>query len=78
MKGYDYSIINKVRQAINVPLTVIGGAGSLDDIGKLIHQHKIIGAAAGSLFVFKGPLKAVLINYPDQIQKNNLISNNFK
>jgi cyclase len=55
-------------------MTVLGGAGSLDDIKKLISKYKIIGAAAGSLFVFKGKYKAVLINYPNREEKSRLFS----
>jgi len=63
MKGYDLALIKKVREHVSVPLTVLGGAGSADDILNLIDEYKIIGASAGSLFVFKGVYKAVLINY---------------
>jgi imidazole glycerol-phosphate synthase subunit HisF len=73
MKGYDFEIIDKIRQAISIPMTVLGGAGSLDDIGKVISKHRVIGVAAGSLFVFKGVYKAVLINYPIKLEKNKLI-----
>lgn len=72
MKGYDLDLIAKVREKITLPMTVLGGAGSLDDIEKVIDQHGVIGVAAGSLFVFKGPYKAVLINYPTQIEKNKI------
>lgn len=72
MKGYDLDLIAKVREKITLPMTVLGGAGSLDDIKKVIDQHGVIGVAAGSLFVFKGPYKAVLINYPTQIEKNKI------
>jgi len=72
MKGYDLDLIEKVRGKIALPMTVLGGAGSLDDIEKIIKRHGIIGIAAGSLFVFKGPYKAVLINYPNREEKNKL------
>lgn len=72
MNGYDFNLIDKIRQKITIPLTVLGGAGSLEDIQKVIKAHKIIGVAAGSLFVFKGKYKAVLINYPNKIEKENL------
>ncbi|MDP3979384.1 MAG: AglZ/HisF2 family acetamidino modification protein [Pseudomonas sp.] len=72
MTGYDEKLIRLVRDAIDIPLTVLGGAGSLDDIKKVIHEHKVIGAAAGSLFVFKGVYKAVLINYPSIAEKKTL------
>lgn len=77
MKGYDISLIQKIRDVINIPMTVMGGAGSFDDIGELIKHHGIIGAAAGSIFVFKGKYRAVLINYPTVKEKEVLISKYF-
>lgn len=73
MKGYDFDLVQKIRDEISVPLTVLGGAGSLDDISRLISKFGIIGAAAGSLFVFKGVYRAVLINYPNREEKDALI-----
>ena len=73
MKGYDLRLIDKVRNAIRIPLTVMGGAGSLIDIGTVINRYGIIGAAAGSMFVFKGKYRAVLINYPTIIEKSTLL-----
>jgi cyclase len=73
MKGYDFDLIDKVREAISIPITVMGGAGSINDFGKVISRHGIIGVAAGSLFVFKGVYRAVLINYPNLEEKKNLI-----
>jgi cyclase len=72
MKGYDLDLIAKVREKISLPMTVLGGAGTLEDIEKVIDAHGVIGVAAGSLFVFKGPYKAVLINYPTQLEKNKI------
>jgi cyclase len=63
MKGYDLGLIDKIRKKVNLPITVLGGASCTDDIVELIKKYKIIGASAGSLFVFKGKYKAVLINY---------------
>ena len=77
MKGYDMELIDKMRNVISLPMTVLGGAGTLKDIGNLIAKYKVIGAAAGSLFVFKGIFKAVLINYPKTTEKEVLISGNF-
>lgn len=73
MKGYDLELATRVRAAVTVPMTVLGGAGSLKDIGTLIGRFGIVGAAAGSLFVFKGIYKAVLINYPNPAAKDQLI-----
>lgn len=77
MKGYDLNLIQKIRDAIHIPMTVLGGAGSLEDIGTVIKQHGIIGAAAGSLFVFKGKYRAVLISYPGKTEKEQIIKNYF-
>lgn len=73
MLGYDHQLINAVRQKVSLPMTVIGGAGSLADIEGLYKRHGIIGAAAGSLFVFKGKYRAVLLNYPNRDEKEALL-----
>ncbi|MEG0981800.1 AglZ/HisF2 family acetamidino modification protein, partial [Algoriella sp.] len=71
-KGYDFGLIRKVFQYTSKPVTILGGAGSLEDVKKIYKEFKIIGAAAGSLFIYKGKLKAVLINYPTKEIKNKL------
>lgn len=73
MKGYDFALARKIREAVRIPITVLGGAGKLDDIGELIRQCGVVGASAGSLFVFKGAYKAVLINYPTLAQRDEMI-----
>ena len=73
MKGYDLALAKKIRDVVNIPITFLGGAGSLDDIGALIRTCGVVGASAGSLFVFKGVYKAVLINYPSVVQRDELI-----
>ena len=69
MNGYDFKTVEKARNIFKGPITVLGGAGELDDIKKLTKKFKVIGAAAGSLFVFKGKYKAVLINYPSKEER---------
>ena len=73
MKGYDIVLATKLRQAVRVPITVLGGAGSVADMGKVIEACGVVGVAAGSLFVFKGPYRAVLISYPSSLQKDQLL-----
>jgi cyclase len=73
MKGYDLILASKLRQAIHLPMTMLGGAGSFTDISELIRTCGVVGAAAGSLFVFKGVYRAVLINYPSPPQKDEII-----
>ena len=72
MKGYDFKLFDFVRDLTNMPMTILGGAGSLEDISNAIRRYKTIGVAAGSLFVFKGKYKAVLINYPDRQTRNEI------
>lgn len=74
MKGYDLEIAGKIRDVVSVPLTILGGAGSLEDIKRLVNAFGIIGASAGSLFVFKGVYRAVLISYPSPHEKSALIN----
>jgi cyclase len=78
MKGYDLGLIDMIKPYVDVPLTVLGGAGSLDDIATVIQRYGIIGISAGSLFVFKGKYRAVLINYPNPKDKDKLIRENLQ
>jgi cyclase len=72
MNGYDLELAKGIREVIRSPLTVLGGAGSLEDIRALIDCFGLIGACAGSYFVFKGKFRAVLISYPSMVERNNL------
>jgi cyclase len=73
MQGYDLALAAQIRRAVKLPITVLGGAGSLDHMGQLFRACGVVGAAAGSLFLFKGRYKAVLLNYPSPPQKDELI-----
>lgn len=77
MTGYDLVLAEKIRHAVNIPITILGGGGSLNDIETLLRACGVIGASAGSLFVFKGVYKAVLINYPNLVQRDELIHRAF-
>lgn len=72
MQGYDLELAAQVKKEVRVPVTFLGGAGSLNHISQLISKLGVVGAAAGSLFVFKGKYRAVLINYPTPQQKTEL------
>jgi cyclase len=74
MKGYDISLARSVRKSVSIPVTILGGAGTIEHIAEIIAQLGIIGAAAGSLFVFKGIYRAVLINYPRRSDKDALVN----
>lgn len=73
MQGYDMELISKICDKISIPMTILGGAGTLGDIELLWKKQGLIGAAAGSLFVFKGKYRAVLINYPNLAEKSELL-----
>jgi cyclase len=76
MAGYDLDLARQIKGELNVPVTFLGGAGSVEDIMGLIDMVGVVGAAAGSLFVFKGKYRAVLINYPTPAQKAQICENN--
>ncbi len=63
MNGYDLHLAKRVMQLCPVPLTFIGGAGSTCHMRELIDVVGCVGVGVGSMFVFRGPLRAVLINY---------------
>jgi imidazole glycerol-phosphate synthase subunit HisF len=73
MGGYDLSLASKVRKAVDIPISFLGGAGNLNHMGELIKLCGVVGVASGSFFVFKGSLRAVLINYPSYSDKSKLI-----
>jgi cyclase len=66
-KGYDLELIGMVSKAVTVPVVALGGAGSVDDFTHAIASGASA-VAAGSVFVFQGPHRAVLISYPSQQQ----------
>jgi cyclase len=71
--GYDTELISAVRQRVTLPITALGGAGNLEHVRDLFATFGIIGAAAGSLFVFKGKYRAVLISYPSAEEHDRLL-----
>lgn len=75
-EGYDIDLIRKLFPQIDVPISVLGGAGKLSDCISLYKEFGIIGASAGSLFTLTGKFRAVLIQYPDEIEKFKLFQKN--
>lgn len=73
--GYDIELIKKVTAQVNIPVVASGGAASIEDFSKAIHEGGASAVSAGSMFVFQMPHKAVLISYPIQEElKNKLFS----
>jgi imidazole glycerol-phosphate synthase subunit HisF len=65
-KGYDVALIKQITSNVDVPVIACGGAGSLDDLALAIKDGGASAAAAGSIFVFQGPHRAVLITFPEE------------
>lgn len=63
LKGYNLQLVSAVAQAVDVPVVALGGAGSTEDFKSAV-EAGAAAAAAGSMFVFQGPHRAVLITYP--------------
>jgi cyclase len=72
MGGFDLELISRVSSAVNVPVVAAGGAGKIEHLQDALHAgaHSV---SAGSMFVYHGPHRAVLINYPDPQRISELI-----
>jgi cyclase len=75
MAGYDIHLIKSISETVDIPIVAIGGAGKVDDFARAVTEGHATAVAAGSLFVFYGPRKAVLINYPEQASLMSLFEN---
>jgi cyclase len=64
MMGYDLDLIESVTKSVSIPVIACGGAGKLEDFVDVVLKGGASAAAAGSLFVFQGRLRGVLINFP--------------
>lgn len=65
MMGYDLDLIRQISQAVTIPVVALGGAGKMEDLSAGYSEGFASGLAAGSLFVYQGTKRGVLINYPD-------------
>jgi len=68
MDGYDIELIRSVADAVKVPVVAIGGAGGIADLKDAIQNGHAHAAAGGSMFVYYGRLKAVLITAPSEAE----------
>jgi imidazole glycerol-phosphate synthase subunit HisF len=73
MQGYDIELIKSISEAVSIPVVALGGAGKLEDLKTAYTQAYANGLAAGSLFVYHGARKGVLINYPNITEIRNLV-----
>lgn len=68
MGGYDLTLIKRVADSVHIPVIACGGAGKIADFAEAVKKAGVLAVAAGSLFVFYGKHRAVLINYPTQAE----------
>jgi cyclase len=73
MQGYDLDLIRRVAEAVSIPVVACGGAGNIQHLAEAIQQGGASAAAAGSMFVFQGPLRGVLISYPSQAELRSVL-----
>ena len=66
MNGYDLELLSKITEKLTIPVIALGGAGNIDHFKEAIDHAQVSAVAAGSVFVFQGKHKAVLINYPER------------
>lgn len=66
MTGYDIELVKSVSEAVSVPVIALGGAGGINDLKKAIKEGHAHAASGGSMFVYYGRLKAVLITAPSE------------
>jgi Imidazoleglycerol-phosphate synthase len=76
MKGYDIDLISRVSDAVKIPVVACGGARTTHDLATAIKQGGASAAGAGSMFVFQGPHRAVLISYPEHNELESIFQEN--
>jgi cyclase len=69
MNGYNQDVSIEIAQNVTIPVTILGGAGSLKHIHELNEKFTFNGYAAGSMFVYQGKERGILINYPTIAEK---------
>jgi imidazole glycerol-phosphate synthase subunit HisF len=74
MKGYDIDLVAKVTSAVSIPVIASGGAGTIADFGAAAKRAGAAAVAAGAMFVFHGPHRAVLITYPSHAELSAVLN----
>lgn len=71
--GYDRELMQTVADCVEIPVVGCGGAGQLEHVQQLLETTTVSAAAAGSLFVYQGSQRAVLVNYPTRDRLDRLL-----
>jgi len=74
MEGYDIPLTKSVSEAVRIPVVALGGAGNINDLRNAVAKGFASAVAAGSMFVYHGSRRGVLINYPSQKELMHLFN----
>ncbi|WP_234736776.1 AglZ/HisF2 family acetamidino modification protein [Tellurirhabdus bombi] len=72
MSGYNLALTRQIAEAVDIPVVALGGCGSFEHLRQAVTEGKASAASAGSFFVFHGPRRAVLINFPNRTELSQL------
>ena len=73
MEGYDLDLIRSISECVSIPVVALGGAGTMEHLREALEIGCASAVAAGSMFVYHGPRRAVLINYPDRSELMEIV-----
>jgi len=76
MTGYDVTLVKRIADAVSIPVVSLGGAGKWEDLINLNSLVSLNGLAAGSLFIYHGERHAILVNYPERQEIQQLFKQN--
>ena len=71
--GFDINIIEKISNAVSIPVIANGGASSIEDIGKAVKQGCASAVCLGSMVVYQNKGMGVLVNFPDNVKLNKVL-----
>ncbi len=74
MEGFDIKLIKMISSSVKIPVIAVGGAGSLEDMKKAVKDGEASAVGAGSIFVYSGKSRGILINYPDKVDIEGIFS----
>lgn len=72
MEGYELNILKQLSSSVTIPVVALGGAGNIEHLLEAVKESMVSALAAGSMFVYHGNRRGILVNYLTQEQKNSL------
>ena len=74
MQGYDIQLIRKISEAVSIPVVALGGAANIEHLREAYISGYANGLAAGSMFIYQGQQKGILVNYLEKNEIDNIIT----